>query len=154
MTFLTKFEPFDELTTLKNRLDRVMNRFTPAFEEEIFTTQWAPPADVLETKEALLIKVELPGFTEKDIKVEIENGVLSISGERKLEKKDEEKNYYRIERSYGKFIRSFTLPANLYGEKILATVNNGLLEVEIPKKESAKPRTVNVEVKKKLPVAA
>jgi len=154
MTFLTKFEPFDELTTLKNRLDRMMTRFTPPFEEEIFTTQWAPPADVLETKDALLIKIELPGFTEKDIKVEIENGVLSISGERKLEKKEEEKNYYRIERSYGKFLRSFTLPVNLYGDKILATVNNGVLEIEIPKKEAAKPRTVNVEVKKKLSAAA
>jgi hypothetical protein len=83
--------------------------------------------------------VAVLGFTEKDIKVEIENGVLSISGERKLEKKDEEKNYYRIERSYGKFIRSFTLPANLYGEKILATVNNGLLEIEIPEKRRRSP---------------
>ena len=153
MTFLTKFEPFDELATLKNRLDRMM-RFTPPLQEEIFNTQWAPPADVLETKDALLIKVELPGLTEKEIKVEIENGVLSISGERKLEKKEEEKNYYRIERSYGKFVRSFTLPSNVYGEKIMATVNNGLLEIELPKKESAKPRTVNVEVKKKLSAAA
>lgn len=154
MTFLTKFEPFDELSTLKNRIDRMMTRFTPPFEGELFTTQWAPPADVLETKEALLIKVELPGLTEKDIKVEVENGVLSITGERKMEKKEEDKNYYRIERSYGKFIRSFTLPANLYGEKILATYNNGLLEIEIPKKESAQPRTINVEVKKKLSAAA
>ena len=129
-----------------------MNRMGP--ETELFPTQWAPPTDIVETKDAIVIKTELPGMTEKDIKVEVENGVLTIQGERKFEKETTEKDYRRIERSYGNFLRSFTLPTNVFGEKIHATYNAGLLEVEIPKKEEAKPRTINVDVKKKLSAAA
>ena len=154
MSLLTRFEnfdPTDELATLRNRFDRIMRS---GVDNELFTTQWAPPADMIETKDAIFIKAELPGMTEKDIKVEVENGVLTIEGERKFEKETTGKDYRRVERAYGKFLRSFTLPANVLGEKINAVYNNGLLEVEIPKKEEAKPRTINVDVKKKLSAAA
>jgi len=155
MSFLTKFEdfePFEELALLRNRFDRLMNRFPE--ETELFTTQWAPRADILETKNAILIKAELPGLTEKDIHIEMENGVLTINGERKFEKETADKDYRRVERAYGKFIRSFTLPANISGEKITAAYNNGLLEIELPKKEEAKPKTIQIDVKKKLSAAA
>jgi HSP20 family protein len=154
MTFLTRFDPFDDVNTLKSRIERTLARLTPESEGELFAAQWAPVTDVLETKDALLINTELPGLTEKEIKVQVEGGVLTISGERSVDKKVEEDNFRRIERSYGKFVRRFTLPPDVDGEKIAAAFNNGLLEVQIPKKESAKPRTVAVEVKKKLTAAA
>jgi HSP20 family protein len=154
MTLLTRFDPFDEINTLKNRLERMLARFTPETEGELFAAQWAPVTDVVETKDVLMINTELPGLTEKDIKVQIENGILTISGERNIDKKVEEDNFRRVERSYGKFVRRFTLPPDVEGEKIAAAFNNGLLEIQIPKKESAKPRTIAVELKKKLPIAA
>jgi HSP20 family protein len=159
MSFLTRFErwdPFDELTTLRNRMDRLMAHVGGQTDEELLPSQWAPTADVVETKNAIVIKAELPGMTDKDISVEIENSVLTMRGERKFEKDTEEKGYRRIERSYGNFVRSFTLPPNVDGDKITASFNNGLLELEIPKKEEAKPRAikVDVDVKKKLSAAA
>ena len=154
MTFLTRFEPFDEITTMKNRLEKLLARFTPEYEGELFTAQWAPVTDVVESKDALLINTELPGLNEKDIKVQIEGGVLTISGERTIDAKTEDKDFRRVERSYGKFVRRFTLPPDVDGERIAAAFNNGLLEIQIPKKESAKPRTIAVDVKKKLSAAA
>jgi HSP20 family protein len=157
MSFLTKFErwdPFEELTTLRNRMDRVMARIGNTPDEELFAANWAPTADVVETKDAILIKAELPGVNEKDISVEIENGVLTMKGERKYEKETEEKGYRRIERDYGTFVRSFTLPPNVNSDKISAAYANGVLELQIPKKEEAKPRTVKVDVAKKLSAAA
>lgn len=158
MTFLTRFErwdPFEELNTLRNRMERLSTRFNfPGTDEEMFQAKWAPTADVVETKDALLIKAELPGMTEQDITVQVENGVLTIEGERKLEKDTEEKGYRRIERSYGSFFRTFMLPPNVQSEKIAANYVNGVLELTIPKKEEAKPRTIAVDVKKKLTAAA
>lgn len=157
MNFLTKFErwdPFDELTTLRNRMDRLMARVGNEGDEALFAAKWTPAADVVETKDAIVIKVELPGMTEKDLAIEIENGVLTLRGERKLEKETDEKGYRRIERAYGSFVRAFTLPPNVDGEKITAAFANGLLELEIPKKEEAKPRAIKVDVKKKLAAAA
>lgn len=155
MTFLTKFDrwdPFDELTTLRNRMDRLWSRMTA--EEETALAKWSPTADVIETKDEIVIKAELPGIDEKNVDVEIESGVLTIKGERNAEKETEEKGYRRIERSYGSFLRSFTLPPNVEPEKIGASFANGLLEVHLPKKEDAKPRSVKVEVKKPLASAA
>jgi HSP20 family protein len=154
MSLLTKFErfdPFDEMTTLRNRMDRLWNRFTT---EEPVLANWAPVSDVFETKDAIVIKAELPGIDEKEIDVEIENGVLMIQGERKAEKEIEEKGYRRVERTFGSFFRSFALPPYVDAEKITAIFNNGILEVRLPKTEAAKPRTVKVAVKKQLPTAA
>jgi len=157
MNFLTRFDridPFDELMTLRNRMDRFVSRFADQPDQELFTTKWAPTADVVETKDSIIIKAELTGLTEKDINVELENGVLMLKGERRLEKETDEKGYRRIERSYGTFNRSFTLPPNVDTTKINAVYNNGLLEITIPKKEEAKPKAIHVDVKKKLTAAA
>lgn len=155
MTFLTRFErwdPTDELTTLRNSMDRLWSRMTA--ENEPALANWAPTSDVVETKDEIVIKAELPGLDEKDVNVEIENGVLTIKGERNAEQETDEKGYRRIERAYGSFLRTFTLPTNVEAEKISATFTNGLLEVHMPKKEGAKPRTIKVEVKKQLAKAA
>jgi HSP20 family protein len=156
MTLLARFDrfnPFDDLTTIRNQFDRMLARFNPEFDEEILTTPWAPAADILEAKDGITIKVELPGMTEKDIHVEMENGVLTLRGERKLNKEIAEKGYRQIERFYGKFTRNFVLPPNVDFNKIKATYTDGVLDLYIPKKEEAKPKTINVEVKK-IPIAA
>lgn len=152
-TRFDKFEPFEELTTLRNRLDRLFNRFGENFEEPIYSGNWMPTTDIFETKDNLIIKAEIPGMEMKDINVEIENNVLTIRGERKFEEKTEEKGFQRFERAYGKFVRTFTLPPGVNPEKILATYNNGILELELPKKEEAKPKKVHVDVKKALTAA-
>ena len=155
MTRFDRFDPFDELNTLRNRMDRFLTRFgTEEQEEPMLTARWMPTADVYETKDAFVVRLEVPGHTEKDIDVEIENGVLSVKGERKIEKEAEEKGYRRIERSYGKFLRAFTLPPNTLADKIAANYTNGLLELTIPKKEEAKPKKITLDIKKKLVSAA
>ena len=158
MNYLTKFEtfnPFEEFSTLRNRMDRVLARVgAEPTNEEMYPTQWVPASDIVETKNAIILQAELPGLTEKDITVEIENGVLVLKGERKFEKETEDKGYRRIERAYGNFLRTFTLPPNVAPEKIRAAFTNGLLEVEIPKKEEAKPKAIHVAVNKKLTAAA
>ena len=148
------FDPFEQLNVFRNQLDRFFPAMKEDLDEELYTTQWTPPADVMESKDAIIIRTELPGFTEKEINVEFENGILTLQGERHFEKATAEKDYRRIERTYGKFLRYFTLPPNVETTKIVASYTNGLLELHIPKKEEAKAKTIHVEVKKKLPVAA
>ena len=154
MTFLTRLErwdPFDEMTTLRNRMDRLWSRMS---DEEPALANWAPTSDVVETKDDIVIKAELPGIDSKDVDVQIENGVLSIQGQRNAEKDTEDKGFRRIERTYGTFFRSFVLPPNVEADKIAATFVNGLLEVRLPKKEEAKPRAIKVDVKKPFATAA
>ena len=154
MTFLTRMErwdPVDELTTLRNRMDRLWSRMT---DEEPALANWSPTSDVIETKDDIVIKAELPGIDPKDVDVQIENSVLSIQGQRNAEKETDEKGFRRIERTYGTFFRSFVLPPNVEVDKIAATFVNGVLEVRMPKKDEAKPRAIKVDVKKQLATAA
>jgi HSP20 family protein len=126
MTLLTRFErwdPFEELTTLRTRMDRLWSHMSA--EDETALANWSPTADIVETKDDIVIKVELPGIDEKNVDVEIESGVLTIKGERKAEMETEEKGYRRVERSYGSFLRSFTLPTNVDPAKISAGFANG-----------------------------
>ena len=153
MTFLTRFErwdPFDEMSMLRNRMDRLVSRMSEG-DEGLFKGGWLPTTDVVETPEAIILRSELPGMDEKDISIEIENGMLTMKGERNLEEKTEEKGYRRIERSYGKFLRSFTLPTNVQIDNVKASYHEGLLEVTIPKKEEAKPRKIEVKTTKIIP---
>ena len=155
MNFLTRWDPFDELTVLRNRMDRLLNKIsdeeTPAL---MPTNTWSPTTDIVETKDSLMIRCELPGIDEKNVNVEIENGVLTISGERKTEETTKDKNFHRVERAYGKFVRSFTLPPNFITENVKATFTDGLLELTLPKKEEAKPKKIQLEIRKKLATAA
>ena len=107
------------------------------------TAAWSPAVDVAEEKDRLFVKVEVPGVEEKDLRVQFENGQLTISGERQFERRDE-LNYHRIERSYGSFTRSFTLPRGVDASKIVASYRNGILEIEIPKAEEAKAKQIPI----------
>ena len=105
-----------------------------------------PPVDVAETQETIRVRAEVPGMKQDDIAIEFENGVLTIRGERKLEKNDDGTTWHRVERTYGNFVRSFTLPRTVDPERIAATYRDGVLEIEIPKKEEAKPKQIRIAV--------
>jgi HSP20 family protein len=108
---------------------------------------WSPPVDIYETENELVLKADLPDVKLADIEVRVENQTLTIKGERKFEKEESVRGYHRIERNYGTFVRSFTLPASVDAEKVQAEYKNGVLTVKLPKKEAAKPRQVKIEVK-------
>jgi HSP20 family protein len=139
---------FSELATLQDRMNRVFEDTLGRGrrDEELFTGTWAPPVDIVETKDKLTLTTELPGFTEEQIHINFEDGVLSIDGERKFERESKEENYHRVERSYGKFLRSFSLPANIDSQRIGAHFANGVLTIEMPKREETKPKSIKVQV--------
>jgi HSP20 family protein len=117
----------------------------PYMPEEIQSAAWNPPVDVVEQKDRILVKVEAPGVDEKDLRVTFEDGLLTISGERQFERKDDS-NYHRIERAYGSFSRSLRLPRSVDAMQIAANYRNGVLEIEIPKKEESRPRQIEINV--------
>jgi HSP20 family protein len=131
----------------QNALNRVFEPFFGRFnfDDELSNGAWAPPVDVAEDADKIFVRVEVPGMNEKDLKVNYEDGMLTVSGERSFEKKDD-RNYHRIERSYGSFVRTFTLPRSVDASKIVAAYRNGILEIEIPKLEDSKPRQIQITV--------
>ena len=142
-------DPFRDLAALQERMNRVFEESLGRRQDEELTTgTWAPPVDIYETKERVVLKAELPGFTEKQIQLRFENGILSLEGERKFEKEHGDENYHRVERSYGKFVRSFSLPTTVDHEKILAHFENGILTVELPKREETKPKAIKIQAAK------
>ncbi len=143
---LMRFEPYREIATLQDRLNRTFGASfgRPEREDEMNLAAWAPPVDIAEEKDRILITAELPGFKEDQIEIQTENGMLTLRGERKFEKETDGRSYHRVERSYGQFVRSFSLPNNVDREKIRADFSNGLLKVELPKREDAKPRTIKI----------
>jgi HSP20 family protein len=145
MTFMTRQNPFNDLRTLQNRLfEPFFGRFN-FLEDEMNTGTWAPAVDVAEETDKLLVRVEVPGVEEKDLKIHFEDGLLTVSGERQFERTDT-RNYHRIERAYGSFTRTFSLPRSIDAAKISANYRNGILEIEIPKLEEAKPKQIAINV--------
>ena len=140
---LMRIDPYRELDRFNRALGSAF-AFTRQDREDESLAAWVPPVDIHEEKERLVITAELPGFKENEISITTENGMLTISGERKFEKEENGKNYHRVERSYGRFARSFSLPNNVDREKIQARFENGLLSVDLPKREDAKPRTIKI----------
>ena len=114
--------------------------------EKLELTDWLPPVDIIEDTKEYTIKAELPGLTKENVKVSVENGVLEITGERKEEKEEKDKKHHRIERCYGSFRRSFTLPEDSSGENVTADFKDGVLKVHLPKDETAKPKSMEVKV--------
>jgi len=106
--------------------------------------KWAPRVDIRETDDALLVQAELPGIDKKDVQLEVKDGVLTLSGERRYEKDVKEENVHRVERVYGRFSRSFSLPSNVDANKVDADMKDGVLEVRLPKRESAKPKAISI----------
>ena len=142
-------DPSRDLTTFQKNMNRFFNDAAMAKnlilpEEEGFSAVWAPPVDVEETKDHLIFNFEVPGFKNDEIKLRVENGVLTLEGERKFEKEQNEKNYHRVERSYGRFYRSFALPANVDVSRVNANLVEGVLRIELPKKEEAKPKSIPI----------
>lgn len=132
------------------------NRFFEPFfgrfnflDDALTSGTWAPPVDVAEDADRIHVKIEVPGMDEKDLRVNYEDGLLTVSGERQFERR-EDRNYHRIERAYGSFVRSFSLPRSVDGSQIAANYRNGILEIEIPKKEEAKPRQIQIGSQKQL----
>jgi HSP20 family protein len=148
MNALTKWNPFWELEDIQNRLSSLFGR-TPLRglgEEAMTVSEWTPLVDIAEDDKEYLIKAELPEVKKEDVKVTVENGVLTITGERKFEKEEKNKKYHRVERAYGSFMRSFTLPEGAAGDKINAEFKDGVLKVHLPKSAEAKPKSIDVKV--------
>jgi HSP20 family protein len=144
MTQINRFNPFNDLRRLEARFFEPFFRF-PFAQEEMTASTWNPPVDVVEESDRLFVRVEVPGIDEKDIRVTFEDGLLTVSGERQFERRND-RSYHRIERMYGSFTRSFTLPRSVDGAQIQASYRNGVLEIEIPKKEESKPRQIQINV--------
>jgi HSP20 family protein len=144
MADIVTWDPYREFRSLTNRLNRVFGTTPTRREEEESLGTWMPPVDIAEDKDKIILTAELPGFKENDIEIQMEGNVLTLRGERKFEEEKQGRNYHRVERSYGQFVRSFTLPNNVDRDKIKANFHEGILEVELPKREDAKPRQIKV----------
>ena len=147
---IVRWEPFRDLLTTQREYDRLLKEaFSPmSGETEVSTRSWAPPVDIYETEDAIVLKAELPGIDPKDVEVRVEDNTLYLKGERNYEKEVKEQNYHRIERSYGSFARSFSLPNSISAEKVKAEYKDGLLTLTMPKREEAKPKTIKIDVTK------
>jgi len=139
---LVKWTPWQELENMNRQLSRLLNDSPLGMAGE--AGQWVPRVDIRETDDALLIQTELPGIDKKDVQLEVKDGVLMLSGERRYEKDIKEENVHRVERAYGNFSRSFSLPTNVDADKVSARMKDGVLKVQLPKRESAKPKTINI----------
>lgn len=146
MATIARFEPFRGISTLQDQFNRLFNESFRNHSEESALTAWAPSVDIYETPNELVVKADLPEVDEKDIDVRVENNLLTIRGERKLDKSVSEENFLRVERTYGAFSRSFSLPNTVNAEAIAAVYKNGVLTVTLPKREESKPRQVKVTV--------
>jgi HSP20 family protein len=146
MNSITRWEPFRGLSTLQDEVNRLFESTFKAKGDSSTLTAWAPAVDIYETENELVIKADLPDLSEKDIDVRVENNMLTIRGERKYDQTVKEDNYLRVERSYGSFSRSFSLPNTVKSEAIQASYKNGVLKVELPKRSDAKPKQVKINV--------
>ena len=149
MTVLTRWEPFREFSTLQDRMNRL---FRESFSNEagrddsLTASSFSPAVDVYEDEHNITLKIEVPGIDEKDIDVRIENNTLVVHGERKIEKEEKEENYRRVERQYGGFTRTFTLPNTVETDNVSASYDKGVLKIKLAKKAEAKPKQIKVSV--------
>jgi HSP20 family protein len=143
---IVRYDPFRDLRTLQEEVNRLFStNLTRAFDDEgIARGAWAPSVDIYENKDQIVLEAELPGMNQEDFDLSIENNVITLRGERKFEKTEESDNYHRVERSYGAFTRSFTLPQTVSPEGATAEYNNGVLRVTLPKREETKARRIQV----------
>jgi len=143
---IVRYDPFRDLRTLQEEVNRLFStNLTRAFDDEgIGRGAWAPSVDIYENKDQIVLEAELPGMKQEDFDLSIENNVITLRGERRFEKTDDTDNYHRVERSYGSFTRSFTLPQTVSAEGASAEYNNGVLRVTLPKKEETKARRIQV----------
>ena len=144
---ITRFEPFRELAAVQARLNQIFAEPSEGGDDTLTRADWVPSVDVFENAQhELVLKAELPGVKKEDIDLKVENSTLTIRGERKREVETKEDGYHRVERSYGSFARSFTLPSTVNAEGVKAEYKDGVLTVTLPAREEAKPRQVTINV--------
>lgn len=143
---LTRWDPAREFEDMAERMNRLATRSAAGTEEALVTADWAPIVDIQETDKEYLVKAELPEVKKEDVKVTIKDGVLTLEGERRQEKEEKNKKFHRVERSYGKFVRCFTMPEDADEQSVQAEFKDGVLNVHLAKSEAARPKTVEVKV--------
>jgi HSP20 family protein len=145
---IVRFTPMNDLLQLQDRMNRILGDLVPAAgrREELFSGAWVPAVDIYETKDELVLKADLPDIDRKDVSIRVEDNVLTVSGERKMDKEVKEENYHRVERAYGSFQRSFSLPNTVDRDGIKASFKDGVLRVSLPKRAETKPKEVKIEL--------
>ena len=145
---LIRWEPVAELNTIQNEMNRLFNTFfdpsAPTGRGNGTTRRWLPPMDLVETPDHYVLRADLPGLSDGDVNVQLEDNVLTISGERKAEHQDQQEGYYRLERAFGAFSRSLTLPDGVDPDGVQGNFDRGVLEIRVPKPEQKKPKTVQI----------
>ena len=142
---IVRYDPFRDLRTLQEEVNRLFSTNLRTFGDEgIGRGAWNPSVDIYENKDQIVLEAELPGMKQEDFDLSVENNVITLKGERRFEKTDDADNYHRVERSYGSFTRSFTLPQSVSGEGATAEYNNGVLRVTLPKREETKSRRIEI----------
>jgi len=143
---IVRWEPMRELTSLQSEMNRLFNTVFDSPQSNGGLRRWVPAMDLVETADAFVLRADLPGMSEQDVKIEVEDNVLSVSGERKAEHEARGEGFYRMERAFGTFSRSLTLPKGVNADAVAASFDRGVLEVHIPKPEQAKPRRISINV--------
>lgn len=143
------WNPFSDVRSIRERINRLFDeRFAgfPAPAEETFAREWVPPVDIHEDKDNIVVKAEVPGMKKEDVSIEIKDNVLTLKGERKYEKETKKEDYHRMERAYGSFVRSFSLPSTIKIDKVAANYKDGVLEITLPKAEEEKPKAIPIKM--------
>jgi HSP20 family protein len=146
MTFITRWDPFREMTNLQSTLNRILSQENSQGDDLMTSGTFIPPVDIYEDEHSFKLQVEVPGLSEKDIDIRLENNTLTLRGERKFETEQKEENFRRVERRYGSFVRSFTLPNSVDTENVSADYENGLLNIRLAKRAEAKPKQIKVSI--------
>jgi HSP20 family protein len=145
---ITRWDPFRDVLTLQNRLNSIFQDYNRGQNENdmVSTSAFVPPVDIYEDEHKIVLKLEVPGLKQEDLDIQMENNTLTIRGERKFEKEEKEENFHRIERRYGSFFRSFTVPNTVNTENVKAAYEAGVLRVELEKRAEAKPKQIKVQI--------
>jgi HSP20 family protein len=145
---IIRWRPFRDVVSIQDEMNRLFDDFfgRPVARTDWTEGMWNPSVDVSEDKDNVILRAEMPGMTKEDVKISIQDGVLTLKGEKKQEKVEKDKNYHRIERSYGSFCRSFQLPTSVKSDKVKATYKDGVLSITLPKSEEVKPKEIPISI--------
>jgi HSP20 family protein len=145
---ITRWDPFRDVTTLQNRLNTLFQDYTRGSgdNELVSTASFVPPVDIYEDAHKIVLKLEVPGLKQEDLDIQLENNILTVRGERKFEKEEKEENFHRVERRYGSFYRSFTIPNTVNPDSVKADYDAGVLRIQLEKRAEAKPKQIKVQV--------
>lgn len=143
---ITRWDPFRELAQLQDRVNRLFQETGTGRDEGFTTSSFVPPVDIYETEQSIVLKLEVPGIDQKDLDIRIENNTITVRGERKFESDVKEENFHRVERRYGSFQRSFSLPNTVNTENVVADYDSGVLKITLAKRAEAKPKQIKVNV--------